>query len=831
MRSVIRYLQKSLWDKRIQTILILFSIAASSSLIFANEGFQRTCEYMFYKADTRFAGTADYVFTSKEEENAISKMDIKKLKAENTLQYAVAFIKTDILYTPEKEDSGDMFYFHAYGVQMDEFIKYNPFVFYKGNGENFSGKKVILGREYASKNDLNVGDSMNLEYNGHSYAFKVVGIAEKEGIFLRELADGGSILIPYETMEDLWGMEPNLIFAKAKDGEILSNQWNALQLTYADLQAKLTIDKDLIRSETNTYVMPFRISAIAVLFMSIFITYGGFSIICEDRVPAIGIIRNLGITKVKMNLLLLMENIGMGFFGGVGGCVMGIVVLRFIQSIYFSDSQNFGTSAPLLFGLREIGYTLSAAVGISILCGIVPICKLSAKSLKEIMLQRPEQKFRKNTRIWIIGAILLLICTVGVRETTMSWTGMIIGAGLVTLLLISLILISPVILRLCNIAMEKCNAPYEMILGVRNVMDNKVLFNNFRLFSVMIAIVAFMVTLFESLSFDMHDAYQTKYRYQVLTQLKEAEIEDYEKMMSVEGVTSVAPYNINYDTMEMASGTFMNGIYGIQDEAFFDFYAVDGLEKARDAIQNLDNGNYIVTTGIMKSKFGFQLGDTMILKCNDRTMKFMISGFVDTNNGIGHVAYISGESFKKLTGTDRFHFYAIKGKQTAAQLKKNVKRAFQKNILSIETNQEQEQANADKVDAIFKSINSYTFFAVMVGIVGMINQIIGGYLERKRSLALFRCIGMSRKSMSKMILTEALVIGIIGSGLGIFIAAIMMQGIPCLVGMLWGNVRIHPAEMEIGIMSFVGIFALFLISILPLREASNLSILESMRCE
>ena len=831
MKSVIRYLRKSLWDKKMQTLLVLFSIAASSSLIFANEGFQRTCEYMFYKADTRHAGSADFLITPKEEDKAISMVDIRKMKVDDTFEYAAAFIKTDILYTPDSENSYDTYYFHAYGVNLDDFMKYNPFSFFRKSEETFSGRKVILGKEYAEKNNLDTGDNMNLEYSGEAYQFEVAGIAEKEGVFLRELADGGAMLIPYETMRDLWGLEPNLIYTKLRNPETISNKWKELQTTYKNLNTELTIDKELIRGETNTYVMPFRISAIAVLFMSIFITYGGFSMICEDRVSSVGIIRSLGITKVKMNFLLLMENICMGILGGAGGCLMGIGVLRFIQSIYFSNPQNFGTAAPLLFGIKEIGYTLGTAVCISILCGIVPIRKLSAKPLKEIMLQRPEQKLFKKTGMWAVGTVVLLVCVAGAGRMKISWTGMVTGAIIATLLLVSLVMISPMILRLLGILLIKCNAPCEMILGVRNVMDNKVLFNNFRLFSVMIAIVAFMVTIFESLSFDMHDAYQTKYLYHVQTQLKEAQEGDYDKMMSVDGITAIAPYNAEYDAMEMKSGTFMNGIFGIQDESFFDFYAVNEFEEAQDAIRSLGKGNYIITTKIMESKFGLRPGDTMILKCKDRKVEFVISGFVDTNNGIGHVAYISQSSFKKLTGTDNYRYYAIKGEQTAPQMKKNIKRVFQKNILSIETNQEQELANADKVDSIFKSINTYTYFAVLVGIVGIINQIAGGYIERKRSLALYRCIGMSKKSMSHMILTEAFVIGVIGSGMGISVAILMMQNIPNLVGMLWGNVKIHPAIIEIGIMSFVGIAALFLVSLLPLRATSKISILESMRYE
>ncbi len=101
MKIILKYLLKSLLHRRVQTGLVIFSITCASSLIFANEGFKNTCEKMFYEADTRHAGTADYLAINELEEIDDQIMD--KLHQEDGFQYVAPIIKQDLLYAPSVE--------------------------------------------------------------------------------------------------------------------------------------------------------------------------------------------------------------------------------------------------------------------------------------------------------------------------------------------------------------------------------------------------------------------------------------------------------------------------------------------------------------------------------------------------------------------------------------------------------------------------------------------------------------------------------------------------------------------------------------------------------
>ena len=66
MSLFVKTLLLSLAEKKARTLLVLFSIAISSALIFANESFSTTVSRRFYDADVRWSGISDFYIESRE---------------------------------------------------------------------------------------------------------------------------------------------------------------------------------------------------------------------------------------------------------------------------------------------------------------------------------------------------------------------------------------------------------------------------------------------------------------------------------------------------------------------------------------------------------------------------------------------------------------------------------------------------------------------------------------------------------------------------------------------------------------------------------------------
>jgi putative ABC transport system permease protein len=66
MREVIKTFLKSLVDKKARTFLVLFSIAISAAMIFANQSFATTVTARFLEADVRWGANSDFHISPRE---------------------------------------------------------------------------------------------------------------------------------------------------------------------------------------------------------------------------------------------------------------------------------------------------------------------------------------------------------------------------------------------------------------------------------------------------------------------------------------------------------------------------------------------------------------------------------------------------------------------------------------------------------------------------------------------------------------------------------------------------------------------------------------------
>lgn len=829
MTVLIKFLWKSLFKKKAGTFLILFSVAASSALIFANEGFKRTVEYMFYEADTRFAGNSDICISTKTEAGAGEWIDTGLLEEyREELVYANSFQTQYALYAPNIED---MYYYRIYGVDMQEFQQHNPFGLMEGTFGDWDGYRIIMGEEYAEKYGFMTGDTITLELNGKNYDFTVAGIALQEGIYSRELADGGLLFAPKKTIAGIFGGETNLIYIKVKDTGKLSYLYDRLKQSFSDYEVAYALDRNIIETETGSYVLPFRISSVAVIFMSMFIIVTGYGLITNERISSLGILRSLGARRSKLNRLLLLESAGIGVVGGLSGCAAGIGILHFIKNTYFRDNGTFANSVPVVFGFREIITAVLAAVLITCFGALLQILNTTKLPVKEIMLHRTEQRLAKKSKLWMAAVVLYAVCIMIPPFLPKTFSGMIAGCFLATGVLFGLVFALPALTGLLAELAGKTGLPQEVYLGIRNVKDSKALSGNLKLFAAIIAIVAYMSTIFNTMSEDLYHSWNTCQLFDVRVTLRESDEESLKRVKAVDGVTDAAGYYMNSDCELPEENTFINMLYGIEDASFFETNKVEGLKEAKNAIDGLKDGNNLIATNILKAKLKLELGDVLRLRYQDREADFTVTGFVDTNWGIGHVAYISGDSYKSFIGAQDYDRFDVKGNTAPDILKLNLKREFTKDILTINTKEELRRANADKVDSIFRSVSLYTFIAAGIGILGMFNNITACFLERKRSLALYRCIGISRTGVSRMMFTEAVTVGLLGSLSGLGSAAVMMKTIPQAVEGIWGNVAVRPAATEITILLIAGVFFMITASLLPLRSSRKISIMESMKYE
>jgi ABC-type lipoprotein release transport system permease subunit len=139
----------------------------------------------------------------------------------------------------------------------------------------------------------------------------------------------------------------------------------------------------------------------------------------------------------------------------------------------------------------------------------------------------------------------------------------------------------------------------------------------------------------------------------------------------------------------------------------------------------------------------------------------------------------------------------------------------------------QEMPDIENVNVMLGSIS---FLAIFVGGVGVMNTMLMAVMERTREIGVLRALGWRQGRILRMIMTEALLLGLLGGLLGIAIAFILAYGlnaIPVYSGMLQSRWDVDIFVRAISIALFLGLLG----GLYPAFRATRLQPVEALRYE
>jgi putative ABC transport system permease protein len=119
--------------------------------------------------------------------------------------------------------------------------------------------------------------------------------------------------------------------------------------------------------------------------------------------------------------------------------------------------------------------------------------------------------------------------------------------------------------------------------------------------------------------------------------------------------------------------------------------------------------------------------------------------------------------------------------------------------------------------------------SVVVSLFGMVNALALAVFERTREIGMLRAIGLTRRQTRRMIRQEGIITALIGAALGlplgVFIAAVIVQGLSDM------DVVFSLPVVIITVFAIVAMIAGTLAAVLPARRASRLNVLQALQYE
>jgi len=138
-----------------------------------------------------------------------------------------------------------------------------------------------------------------------------------------------------------------------------------------------------------------------------------------------------------------------------------------------------------------------------------------------------------------------------------------------------------------------------------------------------------------------------------------------------------------------------------------------------------------------------------------------------------------------------------------------------------------EMPDMQNVNAMLGSIS---FLAIFVGGVGVLNTMLMAVMERTREIGVFRALGWRRWRILRLIVSEALLLGLLGGILGIGVAFALfyaLNNIPIYSGMLTARWELVTFTRAIAVALFLGLVG----GIYPAFRATRLQPVEALRYE
>jgi putative ABC transport system permease protein len=185
---------------------------------------------------------------------------------------------------------------------------------------------------------------------------------------------------------------------------------------------------------------------------------------------------------------------------------------------------------------------------------------------------------------------------------------------------------------------------------------------------------------------------------------------------------------------------------------------------AEDGLRGQREGRVLVSENFAH-RFKVHKGDVLQLSVKDGTAPFEVGGVVlDYSSDIGCIRF-DRKIYQKYWGDDRvdtFELNLSKDSDVEAMRRTVNERFGQKFNLFILTNKEYRSEMLDTADSVFALMRVLEFVLLVVAVLGIINSLLANVLDRIREIGVLRALGMLRHQVSRMIIMEATMTGLVG---------------------------------------------------------------------
>lgn len=824
LKIILKYMVTNVKERKTRTAVMLLSILLSAALLFVSFSIGASYESAQRKMARGMAGSATLSVTRSD--GGIKDGILPEL---SSIHASVGMMEGTALYS----ENGYYETIDLIAADLRKLSKINPPRLVNGGDiSDFSGSQVILPDRFTSKYGIKKGDTITLQVGETPISFTVAEIAAYDTVFLRHTR-GATALVPLSTLSGLLDqtegyteilVEP----AKGVTTAELKNELAAM-LPSEEYQVSEVINEAQIEADARQKSMPFFLISFFSLTMSVFIIYGSYKVITLDRLPVIGTFRSIGATQKAVTGILLLESMLYGVIGGLIGIPAGILVLKLILR-GMGESISQGIEIPVVIFPFSILLSFAAAVTVSLLSAWLPVRRASRLPIKDVVLGSVEERTVPR-RFIVMGGVILF--AVSMILPKLASGKMLYPAGGFSLLglITATILMVPLLTNLICWGLEyllRAVLGNEGRLAARNMRDNKNVGQNITLLFISISAVIAITVVGNFVTTYVGDVF------------RDAELQGFadgymepqfvERVKNMEGIEKVLPLHVYKDQMQ-ADGRTLSRLEATDDlDCYSSMMGLQYTEKGmkEQAVSAFAGQRAILLSESCMERMGFLAGDTISLTGDTGENEYRIAGSFKSR--ATDVEAVIPSSYAVVDfGASAYDFLAYTAADPEA-IMIQIRSLFGETANWSRTVEEFNEDALSTVSAFLQPMHSLTYFILLMAAVGVINNLLINYMQKRRSTAMYKSVGLSNRQNVKMTLIEGFVSGLIGAVIAIFVSYMEIKTIFLVAG---PKIAMAP-KLDAGTFltaGAMGVLVTLIGSVVPIIKSRRMKLVEEIKFE
>ena len=824
MKIILKYIFTNVKERKTRTAVMLLSILLSTTLLFVSFSIGASYESAQKKMARGMAGSATLSVSA-----ADGGIDFSVLPKLSSISASVGMLESSALY----HENGYYETIDLIAADLTQLNQINPPRLANG-GEitDFTGNQVILPDRFTSKYGIKAADTITLQIDGQPITLEVAEIAAYDTVFLRHTR-GATALLPLSTLSELSGKTDGYteILIEPAGGTTIAELKNELVAALPDGEYKVSevVNEAQITADARQKSMPFFLISFFSLTMSVFIIYSSYKVITLDRLPVIGTFRSIGATQKAVTHILLLESALYGVMGGLIGIPVGTVVLKLIlQGMGQSLSQ--GIEIPIVISPFSIIFSFAVAVVVSLLSAWLPVRRASRLPIKDVVLGSVEEKHIPRRFIVGAGVVLFVISVILPKLASGNMLYLVGGFSLLGLIAAT-ILIVPLLTNLISAGLEYL---YGAVLGnegrlaARNMRDNKNTSQNITLLFISISAVIAITVVGNFVTTYVSDVFNGAELQGFADGYMEPDF--VEQVKDMDGIEKVLPVFV-YENRMQADGMTLSRLEATDNlEWYSSMLALHYTEKGMEekAVLAFDGERAILLSESCMERTGFEIGDTLSLNCGAGQNDYLVVGSFKSR-ATDVEALISSTYAVSDFDASAYDFLAYTAADPDA-IMVQIRDLFGETSNWSRTVEEFNTDALSTVGAFLRPMHSMTYFILLLAAVGIINNLLINYIQKRRSIAMYKSVGLSNRQNMKMTLIEGFSSGLIGAVIAVFVSYMEIQTIFLVAG---PKISMVP---ELDAVTFLtaggmGMIVTLLGSAVPIFKSRHMKLVEEIKFE